>query len=107
MARQTKNPLTDPLASVRLDNPRETPEEPVEEPEVVVVEEPVEKPSAVVVPPPAPPPVKIRRFEVLRQTTISWGQQFITLRAGDVVTHESHDDIQRLIDAGVPLREIE
>ena len=73
----------------------------------MVVEEPVEKPSAVVVPPPALPPAVVRRFEVLRQTTISWGQQFITLRAGDIVSHESHDDIQKLIDAGVPLREIE
>jgi hypothetical protein len=59
-------------------------------------------------PPPAPGAgvKKVVRNFVTRDTTISWGHQFIKLKAGDEITDGVYgpNAFQRMVDNGVPMR---
>lgn len=74
--------------------------------------EPAVPPEEPVLPPPgeaAAKAVKAPQFEVVRDVTISWGNAFIKLRAGDVISEDGYGDgaIERMKQAGVALKEVE
>ena len=58
--------------------------------------------------PDAPPPPRPPQYKVVRQITLSWGGQFITLREGSVVSEASHGpgSVDKMREAGVALEEV-
>lgn len=105
MAKKTVDPLEDakveePVAETTVSDTLPAPDAPMSK---------KAKAAEPDLPPPAPvAPVKVSRYQVQTNTTISNGGGFAQLRAGDVVSAASHGEefIARLQACGVALKEL-
>jgi hypothetical protein len=73
-------------------------------PAVIPVEPVMQAPGEVA----APAPAVVPQYEVVRPVTISWGNQMLNLKDGDIISDESHGTgaIERMKAAGVAFKEV-